>query len=79
MFISAQMSSLAMRIANMLAVTIVFSAGRLLFHASRPVLFSKQYLVLPNVMTDVVTHEVMLEFHTFTTHNFMKFCFIHNA
>lgn len=65
MFISAQMSSLAMRIANILAVTIVLSAGRLLFHASRPALLSKQCLVPPNVVTYMVTHEVMLELHKF--------------
>ncbi|GAA6084225.1 uncharacterized [Tachysurus ichikawai] len=55
MFISAQTSSLAVRIANILAVTVVLFAGRLLFHASRPTPMSKRRLVLPNVVTYVIT------------------------
>lgn len=42
MFISAHMSSLAMRIATVLALTIVFFAGRLLFHASERLLLSSE-------------------------------------
>lgn len=50
MFISVQLSSLAVRIAGVSAVTIVSPAGRLLFHASRSTGLSKQSLVLPDVV-----------------------------